>query len=117
MAILIGLAVATVLVIGCYYGNIFVCVFLTLSVWVIALVGASDAPNGGAGLAWIAVGAILTCGIWAPCGYRRGWFKQASVSRPEGIGGDTSAQYIRDITEPLRLEIAPHIPHETPRNV
>lgn len=36
MEILIGLAIATVAVIGWFYGNLFVCVFLTLGTLLVA---------------------------------------------------------------------------------
>jgi hypothetical protein len=64
--ILIGLAVATVLLIGLCRGNLFASVFATIPVVIVALVGVSDAPNAGAGLAFFAGGAVLSALIWAP---------------------------------------------------
>jgi hypothetical protein len=81
MEILIGLALATVAVIGWFYGNLFVCVFLTLG----ALLG------GGFGLFLAAVGepqsgvtlflvSLVLVGIaWAPRLYRQ---RQLDVTRP-----------------------------------
>jgi hypothetical protein len=64
MEILIGLAIATVAVIGWLYGNLFVCVFLTLPV--AALCVLSTTSNGPDASSWT-VGCIVTLIIiWAP---------------------------------------------------
>ena len=49
MEILIGLAVATVLVIGWVYGNVFACVFLTLGALLLAGFGTLLVGGGGPG--------------------------------------------------------------------
>jgi hypothetical protein len=43
MDILIGLAIATLLVIGWIYGNLFACAFLTLPLMLLFCLGLSDA--------------------------------------------------------------------------
>jgi hypothetical protein len=63
MIVLIGLTVATLLIIGCFAGNLFVCVFLSLAPALGALIFfAQTPPQPGWGLVCIAV----ICVIWLP---------------------------------------------------
>jgi membrane protein implicated in regulation of membrane protease activity len=63
MHILIGMAVATLLIIGCFAGNLFVCVFLSLAPALGALIFFAQTPaQPGWGLVCIGV----VCVIWLP---------------------------------------------------
>ena len=70
MHILIGLVVATVLVIGWACGNLFACVFLSLPVGALGLYSMLFI-NTGAGLAGVLACAAVLCGIWGPRYYQR----------------------------------------------
>ena len=65
MHILIGLAVATVLIILWAQGNLFACVFLSIPTGLGALFFISDTPVIGL------ICVLLLAGIWAPRYYRR----------------------------------------------
>jgi hypothetical protein len=107
MHILIGLVVATVLVIGWAAGNLFACVFLSLPTGALGLYSLLFINTGAGFLGVLACAAVL-CGIWAPYGYRRGWFKQASADRVlrESIRRNPPTKYGHDIVQPLRLEVS-----------
>ena len=77
MEILIGLAIATVAAIGWFYGNLFVCVFLSLGtlllggfgVLIASAANADAQPYGGL----ILLGSVLLLMvIWLPRQYRQG---------------------------------------------
>ena len=70
--LLIGLTVATLLIIGCFYGNLFACVFLSIvpggAVLILCL---QQLPGGSpSNPAWALVCAGLLACIWAPRYYR-----------------------------------------------
>lgn len=71
MEILLGLALATVAVIGWWYGNLFVCVFLTLGALLVAgfLALAMMRTDPSTSLAFIVGGALVIAAIW----WRRLW--------------------------------------------
>jgi hypothetical protein len=69
LELLIGLVIATVAVIGWFYGNLFVCVFLTLGFVLLAAFSAMLAPAGGAVIVLL-VAVIMIGVIWAPRFYR-----------------------------------------------
>jgi hypothetical protein len=69
MEILIGLTVATLLVIGWIYGNLFVCVFLTLPLLLLFCLAA--ALNGPAAPYYLVGCPVLLFAIWAPFVIRR----------------------------------------------
>jgi hypothetical protein len=101
MHILIGLVVATVLVIGWACGNLFACVFLSLpTIGLFVFLAMQNHPAAAWCLA--ALGAI-----WVPLGYRRGWFKQVSWRRGlhQRVLRNSPTEYGHDIAEPLRLEV------------
>jgi hypothetical protein len=64
MHILIGLAVATLLIIGICVGNLFACVFLSLlpAAYLLLAVGLGTTNSGGWALACV----VLLCVIWGP---------------------------------------------------
>lgn len=64
MSILIGLGVATLLVIGWFVGSIFACVFLTLPVATATIVFA--AQDTGPRIGWVLVCLGIMVVIWAP---------------------------------------------------
>jgi hypothetical protein len=73
VAILIGLAVlavASLLVIGVGYGNLFVCVFLTLPIVAVGLIAAGSGNTLGT-LVFPLVTFGMLIAIWAPFLYRR----------------------------------------------
>lgn len=72
MAVLIGLAVATVLAIGWGYGNLVAAVFLTLGV--IVLVAIFSAP---ANVMVSSIGVGLLVVVWTPFTVRRLRFRRA----------------------------------------
>jgi uncharacterized membrane protein (UPF0136 family) len=74
MHILFFLAVATVLIIWWFHGNLFACVFLSLPVGAaffagLAMLGDKDIPVAG-GVLLATVSASVLVGIWAPRYYR-----------------------------------------------
>lgn len=64
MAILLGLCVATLLVIGWFVGSIFACVFMTLPVAAVGLIFALQ--DTGARTGWVLVCLGIIAVIWAP---------------------------------------------------
>lgn len=68
MELLLGLAIATVAVIGWWYGNIFVCVFLTLGLVVSGLIGialnTAARPEEGGLIIFGSV--LLAIVVWLP---------------------------------------------------
>jgi len=64
MEILIGLAVAAVVLIGIFRGNLFACVFLSIPVLIATLVLGSG--NGPAAGHWFLGGWVLLFCIWLP---------------------------------------------------
>lgn len=77
MEILIGLAIATVAAIGWFYGNLFVCVFLSLADAIVAGIGVlgATAPNVDAhplGSLMLLGSVVLLVVIWLPRLYRQG---------------------------------------------
>jgi hypothetical protein len=64
MTILVGLVIATFLVIGWACGSIFACVFMTLPVAVVALIFAFQDTGARTGSMMICLGIIAV--IWAP---------------------------------------------------
>jgi len=63
MHVLFGLAVATVLIIGWGYGNLFACVFLSIPVTLGLLVFIAQTP---ASPGWALACGMLLAAIWAP---------------------------------------------------
>lgn len=79
MEILFGLAIATVLAIGWFYGNLFVCVFLTLGslcgsslgILLVATATHRDSTDATFGW-WLILATVVALGIaWAPRRYRQ----------------------------------------------
>lgn len=67
MHILIGLAVATVLIILWAQGNLFACVFLSIPTALgLLLFAVQDAARSPDHVTWAFVCAALLAGIWAP---------------------------------------------------
>ena len=67
MHILIGLAIATVLVIGWWHGNLFVCVFATLPISMFmaaVLAGGPDPNHQSIVLFMLSLGALVL--VWLP---------------------------------------------------
>ena len=86
MHILFGLAVATVLVIGWFAGNLFVCVFLSLPLGAIAAVFLLQTPSNGL---WALVFAALVAGVWMPryLRIRAAGPRYVVMRRPWGLKG------------------------------
>ena len=64
MEILIGLAVATALVLGCFSGNLFICTFLTLGLGLLTA-GAALIDHSNAGI-WMFAGLCAIGIVWVP---------------------------------------------------
>lgn len=77
MHILIGLVIATFLVIGWACGNVFACVFLTLGGLFCMLVGGLLRGEPGV---FVMTGAMLVI-IWAPIGIRMSNARPAQVTK------------------------------------
>ena len=75
---LIGLVVATVIIIMWARGGLFACVFLSIPIGGGLLVFVLQVPSGGSPNApiWALVCALLLAGIWAPR-----YFRQATADR------------------------------------
>ena len=81
MEILIGLAIASVLVLGWFYGNLLACIFLTLGSLCIGgfglILADNHHPEAGA---WITMASLaLLCITWAPRYY---WCRAIDTGRP-----------------------------------
>ena len=76
MHILIGLSVATVILILWARGNLFACVFLSISIVLVAVMVVTEMP--GIGLICV----LLLAGIWAPRYYLGRRERTASITRP-----------------------------------
>lgn len=80
MEILIGLAIAAMLVLGWFAGNGFVCVFLTLPVALVGLYSLLSVNTAAGALALFASVAVI-CVIWAPFYYRRHFYYRRNKGR------------------------------------
>jgi hypothetical protein len=106
MHILIGMAIVSLLIIGCFVGNLFVCVFLSLTPAVGALIFlAQTTPQPGWALACLAV----ICVIWLPRYLRlRACRRFYSLSPPPALAhrfypDPTPADHATDLIEIKRI--------------
>ena len=94
--ILIGLFLATLLVLGWISGNLFVCTFLTLPALGLMFIGLTS----GADHTLAAQAALLLLVIWAP-GFAQ---REAHRRREQRAIRQTTTEYEQEITKQLRLE-------------